>query len=68
MDHKGLKEWSKKAADWAHDYHEGLRDRPVRATMEPGALRDQLPDAAPRTCRGDGENLGRFYHPSFLTR
>jgi aromatic-L-amino-acid decarboxylase len=47
MDHKGLKEWSKKAADWAHDYHKGLRERPVRATLEPGSLRDQLPTSAP---------------------
>jgi aromatic-L-amino-acid decarboxylase len=47
MDHDSLRDWSKRAADWAHAYHEGLRDRPVRARTEPGALADALPAAAP---------------------
>lgn len=47
MDHDGLRNWSKRAADWAHDYHAGLRDRPVRAQATPGALRAALPETAP---------------------
>ena len=47
MDHDSLRDWSKRAADWAHGYHTGLRDRPVRAQAVPGALRAALPGAAP---------------------
>lgn len=47
MNHDELRDWSKRAADWAHDYHAGLRDRPVRAPLIPGAISSQLPTAAP---------------------
>ncbi|MFZ1469328.1 MAG: pyridoxal-dependent decarboxylase [Paracoccaceae bacterium] len=47
MDHEDLRHWSKRAADWAADYHAGLRDRPVRAPLKPGAIAAQLPPAAP---------------------
>ena len=47
MDHDDLLHWSKRAADWAHGYHAGLRDRPVRAPLTPGAVAAQLPDRAP---------------------
>ncbi len=47
MDHDDLRIWSKRAADWAHGYHAGLRDMPVRAPLVPGAIAAQLPDAAP---------------------
>jgi aromatic-L-amino-acid decarboxylase len=47
MDHEDLRDWSKRAADWAHDYHQGLRDRPVRAPLTPGAIAAQLPAAPP---------------------
>ncbi len=47
MDHDGLRDWSKRAADWAHGYHAGLRDRPVRAPLLPGAIAGQLPRTAP---------------------
>jgi aromatic-L-amino-acid decarboxylase len=47
MDHEGLRDWSKRAADWAADYHAGLRDRPVRAKIAPGDLRAQIPLQAP---------------------
>jgi aromatic-L-amino-acid decarboxylase len=47
MNHDDLLIWSKRAADWAHDYHAGLRDRPVRAPLTPGAIARQLPAAAP---------------------
>jgi len=39
MNHDDLALWSKKAADWARDYHAGLRDRPVRPDIAPGAFR-----------------------------
>jgi aromatic-L-amino-acid decarboxylase len=47
MDHDDLRLWSRRAADWARDYHAGLRDRPVRAPLVPGAIRRHLPDRAP---------------------
>jgi aromatic-L-amino-acid/L-tryptophan decarboxylase len=47
MDHDELRHWSKVAADWAHGYHTGLRDQPVRAALNPGAIAAQLPGAAP---------------------
>ncbi len=47
MDHEGLRHWSKRAADWAADYHAGLRDRPVRAPLVPGAVARQVPGTPP---------------------
>jgi aromatic-L-amino-acid/L-tryptophan decarboxylase len=47
MNHDDLRHWSKIAADWAHDYHAGLRDRPVRAPLIPGAVSSLLPVTAP---------------------
>jgi aromatic-L-amino-acid decarboxylase len=49
MNHDELREWSKRAADWAHGYHATLRDRPVRPHREPGALRALLPAEAPES-------------------
>lgn len=47
MDHESLRHWSKRAADWAADYHAGLRDRPVRAPLVPGAVARALPPGPP---------------------
>ena len=47
MDHEDLRDWSKRAADWAAEYHASLRDRPVRAPLVPGAISSALPAAAP---------------------
>lgn len=47
MNHDDLNHWSKRAADWATHYHKGLRDRPVRAALTPGAIAAQLPMVAP---------------------
>jgi aromatic-L-amino-acid decarboxylase len=47
MNHDDLRDWSRKAADWVHDYHRGLRDRPVRAPLDPGAVAALLPAAPP---------------------
>jgi len=49
MNHDELRHWSRHAADWAHAYHGGLRDRPVRARATPGALAAALPRHAPET-------------------
>lgn len=49
MDHEDLRHWSKRAADWAADYHATLRDRPVRAPLTPGAVARQLPPSPPET-------------------
>ena len=49
MNHDELNHWSKRAADWARDYHLGLRDRPVRPNLRPGEfsskIRAPLPEA-----------------------
>jgi len=47
MNHDDLNHWSKRAADWATTYHAGLRDRPVRAPLVPGAISSQLPLTPP---------------------
>lgn len=47
MNHDDLNHWSKRAADWATGYHAGLRDRPVRAPLVPGAVSAHLPPAPP---------------------
>ena len=47
MNHDDLNHWSKRAADWATAYHAGLRDRPVRAPLVPGAIAAELPAAPP---------------------
>ncbi len=49
MDHEDLRHWSKRAADWAADYHAGLRDRPVRAPLIPGAVARKLPPGPPES-------------------
>ena len=47
MNHDDLNLWSKRAADWATDYHASLRDRPVRAPLVPGLISGQLPTVPP---------------------
>ena len=47
MDHDELNIWAKRAADWVRDYHAGLRARPVRAQVAPGAVAARLPARAP---------------------
>lgn len=47
MNHDDLRDWSKRAADWAHAYHSGLRDRPVRPDILPGTIAARLPATAP---------------------
>lgn len=47
MNWEDFRQWGRRAADWAADYHAGLRDRPVRAQVAPGAVLSALPDAPP---------------------
>lgn len=47
MDWKEFRQHGRDAADWASEYHLGLRDRPVRAQTKPGAIIDQLPASPP---------------------
>ena len=42
-------DWGGKVANWAADYHRGLRDRPVRAQTAPGEIAAQLPPCPPET-------------------
>ncbi|WP_417710027.1 pyridoxal phosphate-dependent decarboxylase family protein [Roseibium aggregatum] len=39
--------WGRRVADWAADYHQTLRQRPVRAQVKPGAILNALPEAPP---------------------
>ena len=39
--------WGRYVADWAADYHAGLRGRPVRAQTKPGEIAAQLGAEAP---------------------
>ena len=47
MNHDELNHWSKRAADWARDYHATLRDRPVRPDIQPGEFRARIEGPAP---------------------
>jgi len=47
MDWEDFRTRGKDAADWAADYHAGLRERPVRAQTKPGDIIAQLPPSAP---------------------
>ena len=47
MNHDDLAKWSKRAAEWARDYHATLRQRPVRAQVSPGEVAAKLPEEPP---------------------
>jgi aromatic-L-amino-acid/L-tryptophan decarboxylase len=47
MNHDELADWSKRAADWARDYHATLRDRPVRPDIAPGEFRKLIEGPVP---------------------
>ena len=40
-------DWARKIVDWTVGYYDGLRDRPVRAPLTPGATASQLPSSPP---------------------
>jgi aromatic-L-amino-acid decarboxylase len=60
MDHDDLRDWSKRAADWAHSYHATLRDRPVRAPLAPWALARHLAPEAPEQGEDIAEVMADF--------
>ena len=47
MDFESFRHWSKRAAEWAADYREGVRDRPVRAKVGPGEILGRIGEAPP---------------------
>ncbi|MEM7221899.1 MAG: pyridoxal-dependent decarboxylase [Pseudomonadota bacterium] len=47
MDPSDFRHWSHRAADWAADYHETLRDRPVRGQSAPGEVAAEIAAAPP---------------------
>ena len=47
MKQQDLPYWSARAAEWAAEYHAGLRERPVRPALRPGEVAARLPAAAP---------------------
>lgn len=49
MDWAEFELWSQKFATWGREYRETLRDRPVRAPLDPGAIMAQLPSNPPET-------------------
>ncbi|MGF7006913.1 pyridoxal phosphate-dependent decarboxylase family protein [Aminobacter sp. BE322] len=42
-----FREWSRRAADWGVDYRDGLRERPVRAQVEPGQVFEAIAATPP---------------------
>lgn len=41
--------WGAKVSEWGKNYHENIRDLPVRAQTNPGEIADQLPASPPET-------------------
>ena len=57
MDWTSFARWGARIADWGAGYHRGLRDRPVRAPLVPGATLRALPPAPPES----GETMERIF-------
>ncbi|SPF81600.1 pyridoxal phosphate-dependent decarboxylase family protein [Pseudoprimorskyibacter insulae] len=49
MDWSEFEDWGKKIAEWAAEYHQSLRDRPVRPDVAPGTTFAALPACPPET-------------------
>lgn len=47
MDSDSFRHWSHVAADWGADYRATIRERPVRAPLQPGAVLGQLAESPP---------------------
>lgn len=47
MDHEEFRKWSHRAADWGADYRGTLRERPVRAQVQPGDVAARIAQSAP---------------------
>ena len=52
--------WGRRAADWGQEYHQTVRERPVRAQTEPGEVQNALP-VAPPDLPEDMENVFRDF-------
>jgi aromatic-L-amino-acid decarboxylase len=52
--------WGRQIADWGRDYHEGLRDRPVRAQVAPGEIAAQLEPLPPEAPEDMAQIFGDF--------
>ncbi len=52
--------WGRQIADWGRDYHEGLRDRPVRAKVRPGEIAAQIAPSPPETPQDMTQIFGDF--------
>jgi aromatic-L-amino-acid decarboxylase len=48
MNHDDLLEWSRRAAEWTHEYHKNIRNRPVRAQVKPGEFAAKIPESPPQ--------------------
>ena len=55
-----FRQWLHRASDWAADYHETLRDRPVRARTVPGAVAAEIAAAPPESGEAMESDLCRF--------
>ncbi len=53
-------QWGRQIADWGRDYHENLRDRPVRAQTRYGEIAAQLPANAPEGPEAMEQIFGDF--------
>ena len=53
-------QWGRQIADWGRDYHENLRDRPVRAQTRYGEIAAQLPKTAPEGPEAMEQIFGDF--------
>nr|WP_269757803.1 aminotransferase class V-fold PLP-dependent enzyme [Aureimonas altamirensis] len=63
--------------DWLADYHEGLSDRPVQPSTQPGSVKDRLPQSPPVDAEGFDAliadldeivvpHLSHWQHPRFF--
>lgn len=52
-----FRHWSRLFADWAADYHETLRERPVRPNIEPGSVLEKIGQNPPE----DGEAMEAIF-------
>ena len=77
MRYDEYRQWSIRAADWAHEYFQTLRERKVRASVSPGEAVSEIPKNAPEkpesmeTIFSDfrkiiPEGLTHWQHPRFF--
>ncbi|MFT5299863.1 MAG: aromatic-L-amino-acid decarboxylase [Mariniblastus sp.] len=60
MRYEDLPEWSAKAAEWAAEYHATLRERPVRASVQPGDIAQQIAERPPESAHDMEEIFDDF--------